>query len=64
MKSTTDTAADKANIPNGDWKLQMFSIPELTPGSKLEPPFLWEFLAFLGRASPQPAAKTIGEISP
>ncbi|MDR2677144.1 MAG: hypothetical protein LBB26_01075 [Puniceicoccales bacterium] len=64
MKSITDTAVDKADTPNGDWKLPAFSVPELTPGSQLGFPFLWEFPAFLGRASPLPAGKVIEEISP
>ncbi|MDR2677544.1 MAG: hypothetical protein LBB26_03205 [Puniceicoccales bacterium] len=56
MKNTTAATAD---IFNDDWDQQMFPTPELTLGFKLEPPFLWEFPAFLGRASPLPAAKTI-----
>ncbi|MDR2676995.1 MAG: hypothetical protein LBB26_00265 [Puniceicoccales bacterium] len=61
MKSTTTIPAD---IFNGDRELQMFLVPGLTPGVKLELPFLWEFPAFLERVSPLPAAKTIWEMPP
>ncbi|MDR2677052.1 MAG: hypothetical protein LBB26_00595 [Puniceicoccales bacterium] len=56
MKSTAIRATD---IFDGDRGLQMFPGPRLIPGLKLEPPSLWEFPAFLGRASPLPAAKAI-----
>ncbi|MDR2677218.1 MAG: hypothetical protein LBB26_01475 [Puniceicoccales bacterium] len=59
MESTTITAARERDIFDDDRELQLFPNLGLTPGSKLEPPFLWEFPAFLGRASPLPAARAI-----
>ncbi|MDR2677796.1 MAG: hypothetical protein LBB26_04560 [Puniceicoccales bacterium] len=59
MNSFTVPAAFTADIFSGGWKLRMFPAPGLTPGFKLEPPFLWEFPASLGRASLSPAAKAV-----
>ncbi|MDR2677734.1 MAG: hypothetical protein LBB26_04220 [Puniceicoccales bacterium] len=53
MESTTITATRVADIFDDDRELQMFPNLGLTPGSKLEPPFLWEFPVFLERASRQ-----------
>ncbi|MDR2677328.1 MAG: hypothetical protein LBB26_02045 [Puniceicoccales bacterium] len=61
MKSTATATTD---IFNDDCKLQTLPVSELTPGFKLEPPFSWEFPAFLGRASPLPTAKATWRISP
>ncbi|MDR2676982.1 MAG: hypothetical protein LBB26_00195 [Puniceicoccales bacterium] len=63
MKNATTTPASATDIFNGDWELQIFPAPRLTPGFKLEPSFLREFSAFLGRASPLPAAQAICKIS-
>ncbi|MDR2677629.1 MAG: hypothetical protein LBB26_03640 [Puniceicoccales bacterium] len=64
MKNTTIIDTTTADIFDDDWELQMCPIPGLTPGFKLESPFLWEFPAFLKRASPLTAAKAIQRISP
>ncbi|MDR2677776.1 MAG: hypothetical protein LBB26_04445 [Puniceicoccales bacterium] len=64
MKSIADTTAPMTDVFYGDWKLQTFPVHGLTPGFKLEPPFLRGFPTFLGRASPLPAAKAIWKISP
>ncbi|MDR2677759.1 MAG: hypothetical protein LBB26_04360 [Puniceicoccales bacterium] len=58
MKSATTFTPD---IFDNDQGTQTFPAPGLTSGFKLELPILWEFPAFLGRASPLPAAKTIKE---
>ncbi|MDR2677383.1 MAG: hypothetical protein LBB26_02345 [Puniceicoccales bacterium] len=61
MKNTTIPAANTADITDGDWQLQMFQISGLTPGSKLEFSFPWEFPTFLRRASPLPERKPFKE---
>ncbi|MDR2677647.1 MAG: hypothetical protein LBB26_03745 [Puniceicoccales bacterium] len=59
MKST---AAPMTDILDSSWGLRTFPTQGLTPGFNLEPPFLWESLAFSQRASPLPAAKAILKI--
>ncbi|MDR2677408.1 MAG: hypothetical protein LBB26_02485 [Puniceicoccales bacterium] len=49
MKNTTASTTD---VFDDDLELQTSLVPELAPSFKLEPPFLWKFPAFLGRASP------------
>ncbi|MDR2677751.1 MAG: hypothetical protein LBB26_04320 [Puniceicoccales bacterium] len=44
------------DIFDGAWGLPVFLIHKLTPGYKLEPSFLREFPAILGRASPLPVS--------
>ncbi|MDR2677015.1 MAG: hypothetical protein LBB26_00400 [Puniceicoccales bacterium] len=65
MKSTTDTATSltEADIFNGDWEPQVLPVFKLAPGFKLGPTFLWKFPAFLRRASPLLAVKTIWRMS-
>ncbi|MDR2677491.1 MAG: hypothetical protein LBB26_02920 [Puniceicoccales bacterium] len=64
MRSSTDTTANTADIFTSNWGLQMSSIPRPAPGFKLEFPFLRKFPAFLGRASPLPAANATRGTSP
>ncbi|MDR2677076.1 MAG: hypothetical protein LBB26_00720 [Puniceicoccales bacterium] len=57
------TATSPTGTSDCAQELQMFLLPELTPGFKLKPSFSREFPLSLGRASPLPAAKAILWIS-